>query len=117
MIGAQPKAKKKVDEPKYSTTTLASSPTSSPVPPTSPALLLPRNLHVQVEDLGDGGSSDSESTESDEVAKKTVEIEKGQESSKLVSQAQKNPFSLTAKVITSVKRKIFLCNSYLDKPR
>ena len=62
-------------------------------------------------DLSDGGSSDSESTKSDEAAKKTAEIEKGQESMKHVSQAQKNPFSLTMKEITPVKRKMFSIDS------
>ena len=46
VLGAQPKVEKKVDEPKDSIATLVPSPTSSLVPSTSPALLLPCNPHV-----------------------------------------------------------------------
>ena len=66
MICAQPEVGKKVDELKDSTTTLVPSPTSSPVPFTSPTLLLPTSNHVQVVHLGDGGNSDSESNKLDE---------------------------------------------------
>ena len=78
LIGTQPEAKKKADELKDNIATLVPSPTSSFVPSTSPALLLWRSPHVQVVDLGDGGSSDSESIESNEETKKIAKIEKGQ---------------------------------------
>ena len=66
---------------------------------------------MQVVDSRDGGSSDSESIELDEVAKKNTEIEKGQESSNPISQTQKNHVSLTTKEITPVKRKMFSIDS------
>ena len=66
VFGAQLEAKKKGEELKDSTTTLVPSPTSSPVPFTSPTLLLPTSNHVQVVHLGDGGNSDSESNKLDE---------------------------------------------------
>ncbi len=42
---------------------------------------------------------------------KTTKTKKGQKSSKLFSQDQKNPFSSTMKAITSVKRKMFSIDS------
>ena len=66
---------------------------------------------MQVADLIDGGSSESESIESDEATKKTSEVEKGQYSSKLISRAPKNPFSSTTKAITSIKGKMFRFDS------
>ena len=111
MIGAQLEAKTNVEDPKDSIFILVRSPHSSLVPATSATLLLPSSPQVQVVDLGDGGSSDSESTKSEEATKKNGDIEKGQESSQLVSQAQKNPFSLTTKIITLVKRKMFSIDS------
>ena len=47
-------------------------------------LLIPSSPQSQVVDLGDGGGSESKSTESDEVEKKTIEIEKGCEASKII---------------------------------
>lgn len=58
-------------------------------------------------DLGDGGTSESESTKSDEAAKKSIEKEKGPKTLKLISQAPNNPFSSTTKTLTLVKKKIF----------
>ena len=77
MIGAQLEDEKKVEKPKDNAATLVPSPTSSPIPSIIPPLLLPRIPHVKVVDLRDVGSSDGESTESDEATKKTIEIEKG----------------------------------------
>ncbi len=54
------------------------SPRSSPASSMSLELLLPSSPHVQMVDLGDGGSSDSESIESNEAAKKSKEVEKAQ---------------------------------------
>ena len=68
--------KKKAEELKHGAVTLALSPHSSLIPSMSAALLLPSSPQVQVVDLGDGGSSESESTESDEATKKTTEVEK-----------------------------------------
>ena len=62
-------------------------------------------------DLGDGKSSSSESTKSDEVTKKKKEVENGESSSKLISHALKNPFSSTVMTITLVKKKMFSIES------
>ena len=62
-------------------------------------------------DLGEGGSSSSDSTNLDEVAKETVEAEKGKESSTLVSQAPKNPFASPTVATTPAKRKMFSVES------
>ena len=51
----------------------------------SAMLLYPSSPQLQVADVKDGESSDSESIVLDEVAKKIVEMKKCQESSKLVS--------------------------------
>jgi len=99
--------KKKAKESKDGAVTLAISPHSNPVPSISVSLLLLSSPQVQVVDLGDGGSSESESTESDEATKKASDAEKGPDSSKLVSQAPKNPFSLATKTLTPAKRKMF----------
>ena len=75
----------KVDELNDSIYTLVTLPTSSLVPSKIPLLLLPSSTHVKVMYLANGGNSNSESTKSDEVSKKNTKIEKGQESSKIVS--------------------------------
>ena len=66
---------------------------------------------MQIVDLRDGKSSNSESIEYDEATKRTSKVEKGQSSSKLISQAQKNPFSSTTMAITPVKKKMFSIES------
>lgn len=66
---------------------------------------------MQVVELGDGGSNDSESTKSDEATKKTSEEQKGQGFSMLIPQVLKNPFSSTTKVITTAKRNMFSIES------
>ena len=66
---------------------------------------------MQIVDLGEGENSISESTKLDEVAKKTTEIEKGQGSLKLISQALKNPFAPPIVVATLAKRKMFKVES------
>ena len=77
VIGTPAEAKKKAEELKDGAVTLALSPHSSMIPSMSATLLLPSSPQVQVVDLGDGGSSESESIESDEATKKTIEAEKG----------------------------------------
>lgn len=78
MIGTQKKdEKKKAEESKDGVVTLSLLPHCSPVPSVSVELLLSRSPQVQVVDLRDGGSSESESTESDEAMKKTSKVEKG----------------------------------------
>ena len=49
--------------------------------------------------------------ELDEETKKTTEVEKGQDSLKLVSQTLKNPFSLMERAATLVKKKMFNIDS------
>lgn len=49
----------------------------------------------------------SESTESDEAVKKSLEVEKGQNSSRFISKDLKNHFSSTIVAITPVKKKMF----------
>lgn len=91
--------KKKAKESKPGVVTLSLLPHSSPVSFVSTALLLLSSPQVQVVDLGDGGSSESESTTADEATKKTLEVDKGLDSSNLISQAPNNPFSSDPKII------------------
>ncbi len=132
VIGTQTSAKeKKTEEPKDSTTALVPSPYVTPVPlphvcpipsphttpipsphhshvsSASATLLQPSGSSIQIVDLGDGKSSSSESTKSNEAVKKTPEMEKGQSSSKLIFQYLKNPFSSIAVIVTLAKRKMF----------
>ena len=110
VIGTQNGAEeKKMEEPKDSATTpvpsphttivpsshatLVSSPHHSPVPLVSASLLKPSGSPIHIVDLGDGKSSSSKSTESDDVEKKTREVDKSHSSSKLISQDLKNSFS------------------------
>ena len=52
---------------------VALSPYSSLIPSINIAFLLPSSPQIKVVDLGNGGSSERESTESDEAAKMTIE--------------------------------------------
>ena len=61
--------------------------------------------------IGDDKGSSSESTESDEVAKKTQEEEKAPSSSRLLSRDPKNPFSTTTMLVTPAKKKMFTIES------
>ena len=75
----------KMEEPKDSVSTQNPSPHSTPIssPHHSPVLLVsasllkPSGSPIQIVDLGDGKSSSSESTKSDEAAEKNLEAEKG----------------------------------------
>ena len=69
---------------KDSAVTVALSPHSSPIPSVNAALLLPSSPQVQVVDLGEGGSSKINSTESNEAIKKTIEIDTSSKTSKLI---------------------------------
>ncbi len=68
--------KKKAEGLKNGVVTLSLSPHNSLIPSISVALLLPSSPQLQVVDLGDGGSSESESTKFDEATKKTTKVEK-----------------------------------------
>lgn len=68
MIGTEIEAEKKKD----SVVMVALSPRNNLIPSISSLLLLPRNSQIQVVDLGDGGSSERKSIESDDAAKKTT---------------------------------------------
>lgn len=99
--------KKKMKKLKDGVVTIALSPHNSPITSMSVVILLPSHPQVQVVDLGDGGSSESESAKFAEATKKTTKEEKCPESSKLTSQVLKNPFSSTTKTLTPIKRKMF----------
>ena len=81
-------------------------PCSNPIPSISATLLLPSSTQIQVVDPGDGGSSESESTELDEAIKKTSEVNKVSKAPKLISPAPKNPFSSASKALTPVKSSV-----------
>ena len=59
---------------------------------------------TQIVDLGEGGSSSSESIDLDEVAKKSTEVEKSKE-------VPKNPFAPPTAKATPAKRKMFSVES------
>ena len=65
--------------------TLISSPHHSPIPSVSAPPLKSCGFPIQIVDMGDEKSSSSESTKSNEVAKKTHELEKSQSSSRILS--------------------------------
>ena len=71
------------------------------------SLILPNSPQAQVVDLGYDGSKESESIESDEVTKKSTEIEKVPKASKIISQVLKNSFSSATKTFSLIKRKMF----------
>ena len=73
----------------------------------SAPFLKPTGSLVQIVEIGDDKSSSSESTESDEATKKTQEEEKALDSSRLLAQDPKNPFSTIAAAVTQVKKKMF----------
>lgn len=85
VIRTETKFEKKVDKLKDNAVTVVLSPHNSPIPSINVAFLLPSSPQIHVVDLGDGGSSERKSTESDEATKKTTEIEKGPKASKLIS--------------------------------
>ena len=87
------------------------SPHHSLVPSASASLLKSSGSPIQIVEIGDENSSSSESTESNEVAKKTQEVEKVPSSSRLLSQDPKNPFFATTMVVTLVKKKMFSIES------
>ena len=62
------------------------------------------NSPIQIVDLGDGESSSSESTNSEEAEKKTIEVEKRKE-------VPKNPFAPPTAKATLAKRKMFSVES------
>ena len=92
---------------------VAFSPHSNPIPSISTTLLLPSSRQIQVVNLGDGGTSESESMESDEVKKEVSRVEKSckaekvSQASKIIPPTPKNPFSLAAKTMTPFRRKMF----------
>ena len=83
------------------------SPHHSPIPSVSASLLKPSGSPIQIVDLGDGKSGNSESTESTKAEKKNQEVDKGQSSSKLISQDPTNTFSSIVMMVTLVKKKMF----------
>lgn len=78
--------KKKTKELKYSVVMVTLSPYDNLIPSKNIALLLnPCSPQIQVVDPGDGGSSNRKSTKFDKATKKTIEIEKGLETSTIIS--------------------------------
>ena len=129
IIGSQAKTEEKGTEEPKDGATAPISPSHATIPPPSPhatpissthhsptastsdPFLKPVGSPIQIVDIGDDKSSNSESTESDEVAKETQEEEKAPSSSRLLSRDPKNPFSATTTAVTLVKKKFFSIES------